>query len=88
MLHRGTRILIGVLALLLMTAPIVGAEEAKKSSGTVMEVNAEAGEFTVKDYNGKTYVIKEAGVIVTDLKTGDEVEYDLEEAGPANVKKK
>ena len=57
------------------------------SSGTITKIDALTGEFTVKDRDGKTYVIKKADVVAQDLKTGDTVVYEVVASAPANVRK-
>jgi uncharacterized surface protein with fasciclin (FAS1) repeats len=57
------------------------------SSGTITKIDALTGEFTVKDRDGKSYVIKKTDVVAQDLKTGDTVVYEIIGSAPANVHK-
>jgi len=77
----------GVLAMVLAVVPPAFADSAaKKNSGTVVAVEEEV--LRIKGADGKTYEVEAESVVAEDLKTGDEVEYDLVEAKPVSVEKK
>ena len=58
-----------------------------ESSGTIVKTVALTGEFTDKDYDGKTNVLKKSYVVGQDLKTGDIVVYEVVKSSPVNVRK-
>jgi hypothetical protein len=81
----------GLVAVAVAAGPAMADEAAKpaaKGSGTVIAVDEEAEEFTIKGADGKTYEVEAESVVAEDLKTGDVVEYDIVEAKPVGVKKK
>jgi len=81
MLKKVLKILMVAVVALSLAAPVALAEPIK---GEVIAI--EGGTYTVKDYDGKEYQITEELVTGLDLETGDIVQFDLQEAKPANVK--
>jgi len=88
MYRRCMKSLTGTVVILLVASTFALAEEDQAgSSGTITKIDAVTGEFTVQDYDGKSYVIKRADVTAQDLKTGDTVVYEIVASAPANVRK-
>jgi hypothetical protein len=80
--------LTGTVAILLVASTLALAEgDQAGSSGTITKIDAVTGEFAVKDYDGKSYVIKRTDVTAQDLKTGDTVVYEIVASAPANMRK-
>ncbi len=77
------RFLMIALVVISLAAPIAFAEGPIK--GEV--IAAEGGTYTVKDYDGKEYQITEDLATGLNLQTGDVVQFELQEAKPANVQK-
>jgi hypothetical protein len=88
MSHRVISGLIGAVALLLVTSSAItlAAEGAEESSGTVIEVNGVTHEYTIRDRDGKTYVVKQSEIVATDPKTGEAVLYEMVDGAPAHVR--
>lgn len=82
MVKKILKVLMVALIALSLAAPIALAEPIK---GEVVVV--EGGTYTVKDYDGKEYKITEDLATGLNLQTGDVVQFELQEAKPANVKK-
>lgn len=82
MLKKILKVLMVALIALSLAAPVALAEPIK---GEVVAV--EGGTYTVKDYDGKEYQITEDLATGLDLQTGDVVQFELQEAKPANVQK-
>ena len=96
--HRLLKGLTGTAAALVLTSTLALAEDAKTqssgtmpsttgtTSGTITKIDAVTGEFTVKDRDGKTYVLKKTDVVAQDLQTGDVVAYEIVEGVPVNIR--
>jgi len=88
MYRRCMKSLTGTVVILLVASTFALAEgDQAGSSGTITKIDAVTGEFTVKDHEGKTYVVKKTDVVAQDLKTGDAVVYEVVEGAPTDMKK-
>jgi hypothetical protein len=65
--------------------PLLALAAGEKPTGTIVAVTE--GVVNVKAADGKMYQIKVEDIIAEDLKTGDVVEYELDEGKPLHVKK-
>lgn len=88
MKRRWMKNLMGTVVIVLLTSTVaLAAEDQASSSGKITKIDAFTGELTVKDRDGKSYVIKRTDVAAQDLKTGDTIVYEIIESAPAHLRK-